>query len=53
MADAIRAMRDDPAKTAAMGKTSRALFLEKYTLPICTGKYVDMFRELLVPGGGK
>ena len=53
MADAIRSMRDDPDKTAAMGKTSRALFLEKYTLPICTGKYVDMFRGLLAPGGGK
>ena len=53
MADAIRGMRDDPDKTAAMGKTSRALFLEKYTLPICTGKYVDMFRRLLAPGEGK
>ena len=52
MAEAIRAMRDDPEKTARMGKTSRRLFLEKYTLPICTGKYVDMFRGLL-PGAGK
>ena len=52
MAEAIRAMRDDPERTARMGKTSRALFLENYTLPICTGKYVDMFRELL-PGAKK
>ncbi len=52
MAEAIRAMRDDPERTARMGKTSRALFLENYTLPICTGKYVDMFRGLL-PGAGK
>lgn len=53
MAEAVRAMRNDPEKTKAMGRTSRELFLQKYTLPICTGKYVDMFRKLLRSGEKK
>ena len=47
MADAIRMMRDHPEKTAEMGRRSREIFLQKYTLPICTGKYIDLFRLLL------
>ena len=43
----IRAMRDDPAKQESMRKTCREIFLQKYTMPICTQKYVEMFRDLL------
>lgn len=47
LADGIRRMADDPALTAEMSRTSRKLYLEKYTLEICTGKYVELFKELL------
>lgn len=47
LADAIRAMRDDPEVHRAMGKTCRALYLEKYTTEICTKEYVSLFRRLL------
>ena len=46
LADRILMMQSDPEKTAAMRKTCRTIYLEKYTAPICTGKYVDMFREM-------
>ena len=47
LADAIRAMRDDPEKTRGMRKTCRELYLKKYTTEICTEKYVSLFRQLL------
>ena len=47
LADAIRQMRDDPQTHAAMRKTCRELYLNKYTTEICTEKYVTLFRQLL------
>ena len=47
LAQCIRSMGKDPAAREAMGKRCRELFLEKYTTPICTGKYVQLFRTLL------
>ena len=47
LADAIRALRDDPEKTRGMRKTCRELYLKKYTTEICTEKYVSLFRQLL------
>lgn len=47
LARSIAAMRDDPAAHASMAKKCREIFLEKYTTPICTGKYVQLFEELL------
>jgi len=42
----ILQMRENPEVHAAMRKKCRELYLEKYTTPICTGKYVDMFRNM-------
>lgn len=47
LAAIIRELRDNPATVAEMGKTCRAIYLEKYTTPVCTQQYVDLFRELL------
>ena len=47
LAQKIRAMRSDPELQKHMRKTCRQIYLENYTTPICTGKYVDMFRELM------
>lgn len=47
LADSIRYMRQNPAAHEAMRRTCREIFLEKYTTQICTGKYVDVFRQLL------
>lgn len=47
LADAIRGLHSDPMRHDAMRKTCREIYLEKYTTPICTGKYVEMFRELM------
>ena len=47
LAASIRAMRENPEAHAAMAKRCRELFLEKYTTPICTGKYVALFEALL------
>ena len=46
LADQIRQLRGDPGKTAQMRRICREIYLEKYTAPICTAKYVDMFRTL-------
>ena len=43
----IREMAASPAAVEAMSETCRKLYLENYTTPICTGKYVDMFRMLM------
>ncbi len=43
----IRALRADPQELAAMRRTCRRLYLEKYTTEICTQKYVTLFRQLL------
>lgn len=50
LAARILAMQADPEGRKAMAQTCRRIFLEKYTTQICTGKYVDMFRELLEEG---
>lgn len=50
LAQAIRFLRDNPEKTLAMRQTCRALYLQKYTTEICTGKYVTLFRQLLEDG---
>ena len=47
LADAIRTMRDDRQRHQAMVNICRSIYLENYTTPICTGKYVDMFRQLM------
>ena len=47
LANAIRQMRNDPEAHAAMRKTCRELYLNKYTTEICTDKYVTLFRQLL------
>lgn len=47
LAAAIRSMRDDPQRHRAMRETCRKIYLEKYTTPECTQKYVDMFRKLI------
>jgi len=47
LAAGIRAMRENPEAHAAMARRCRELFLEKYTTPICTGKYVQLFEALL------
>jgi len=47
LAQCIRTMRENSAACVAMGKRCRELFLEKYTTPICTEKYVQLFRRLL------
>ena len=47
LAEAIRSLQAAPEKLTAMRKTCRAIYLEKYTTEICTGKYVSLFRQLL------
>ena len=47
LAQAIRDLRADPEKLAAMRKTCRDIYLDKYTTEICTEKYVSLFRQLL------
>ena len=46
LAEAIRGMIADPGKVSQMRKTCRELYLKNYTEPICTGKYVELFRFL-------
>ncbi len=43
----IRFMQSDPQAHRAMGETCRRIYLENYTTPICTKKYVTLFRTLL------
>lgn len=47
LVEAIRTMRAEPERHAQMRKICRKLYLEKYTTPICTRQYVDMFRDLI------
>ena len=47
LAEEIRSLRNNPEKTKTMRGTCRALYLQKYTTEICTGKYVELFRQLL------
>ena len=47
LAEEICRLREDPDRLSAMGEKCRALYLEKYTTPICTQKYVDLFRDLI------
>ncbi|MGN0976829.1 MAG: glycosyltransferase family 4 protein [Faecousia sp.] len=51
LAQAIRALREDPERCQAMRRQCRSLYLEKYTTERNTGKYVSLFRELLQPEG--
>lgn len=53
LAQAIRSLRGDPQRLKAMREKCRAIYLEKYTTEIGTGKYVSLFRELLAPDGIK
>ncbi len=47
LAQAIRQLQADPAKTASMRKTCKEIFLNHYTRSVCTRKYVDFFGVLL------
>lgn len=47
LASMIRKLCSDRAKQKKMSEKCRSIFLEKYTTPICTGKYVDFFGTLL------
>lgn len=47
LADAIRAMREDPQKHAQMRKTCREIYLNHYTTEICTQKYVTLFQKMM------
>ena len=47
LAKAIRELSADPARADTMREICRRIYLENYTTPICTGKYVTMFRELM------
>jgi len=47
LAGHIREMAALPAATEQMARVCRRLYLEKYTQPICTGKYVELFRTLM------
>ena len=46
LADVIRDMKDHPNQVAQMRTVCRNLYLEHYTHPICTGKYVELFCNL-------
>ena len=52
LAQYIRTLRDDADLCGRMGKTSRELYLKKYTREICTEKYVTLFQKLLKTGEG-
>ena len=47
LAEAIRLLRDNPEKQKSMRQTCRRIYLQNYTTPICTKKYVTLFRSLL------
>lgn len=47
LAQAIRELKEDPARVEQMSRVCRELYLSKYTTEICTEKYVKLFRELL------
>ncbi|MBO7253331.1 MAG: glycosyltransferase family 4 protein [Oscillospiraceae bacterium] len=47
LAALLRSLHADEEKTKQMRKTCRQLYLQKYTAPICTGKYVDLFRQIM------
>ena len=47
MADLIRKLSADSERSGRMREVCRKIYLEKYTTPICTGQYVDMFRKLI------
>ena len=47
LAKAILDMKAQPEAHAAMRKTCRQLYLNKYTTEICTDQYVSLFRRLL------
>lgn len=49
LAERILAMQADPEKRKQMSQKCRQLYLEKYTMEICTEKYVELFRKI-VPG---
>ena len=50
LAQAIRKLSRDPARCRVMSETCRRFYAEKYTKEIGTGKYTQMFRQLLCPG---
>ncbi len=55
LAQAILEMKQNRQRLAEMGRVSRAFYFEKYSMEKGTGKYVQLFRELLrgEPGKGE
>ena len=55
LAQAILEMKQNPDRLTEMGRVSRAFYFEKYSMEKGTGKYVQLFRELLrgEPGKGE
>lgn len=53
LAAEILALQAHPENRRKMAQRCRELYLEKYTTPICTGKYVEMFRQILQTGTGR
>lgn len=51
LAEQIRYLQKHPELICEMRGFCRKLYLEKYTTPICTEKYVDLFRSLEECGG--
>lgn len=47
MVAAITELLRDEDKRLLMGQRCRGVYLQKYTVEECTGKYVDLFREIL------
>jgi len=47
LAAVIRELAKDPGKIQKMRQTCREIYLNNYTKDICTGKYTDLFLELL------
>lgn len=46
LAEIIRSMKASPDRVFNMRNHCRELYLENYTAPICTAKYVELFRML-------
>lgn len=47
LAETIRSLAADPQTTENMREVCRRIYLQKYTTPICTEQYVDLFRKLM------
>jgi glycosyltransferase involved in cell wall biosynthesis len=47
LAQIICSLAADSKTAGKMREVCRKIYLEKYTTPICTGQYVEMFRKLM------